>query len=571
MDGKFASCIRSRAVSKDFGSLNRSARSTNVHDRQIEKSQTCRDKSSCQVVSLADHVNRTRDALGCTVSRTSQMPRDVVDSFLNRMPINKRVAGKIMNKQKGASSQKPLGLFMVAMIMFGITTTLHGLSPLATYGWGSIFFLLVASIGFLLPAGLVSAELATCFQREGGVYVWVSEAFGTDWGFLATWLQWLQNLFFWTVILTGSATMLALGLGWEAGVEDKAYIAAVVVGVIWLCTGLTYCGLGFTGGIGTLGSLAGTIFPGLILIGLATAYLASGQSALNHWHWDRLIPDFSKPSTLSFGISTIMIFAGVELMGTRVSRMRDPGRVYPAATMIAITLTVLLLIPVVLAIAVLVPAEEINLSAGLLQAVKVVSSEHAALSWLPVIFAIALMLDSIGEIAGWMAGTPIAMAAAGRDGYLPKSLGSIRQDIAPGMLFTQAVLGSLVSVTFLVVPGVQSVFWILSALLVQLYVLMYILLFAAAWYLRRSQPSQHRPFRVPGGGLGMTLVCLLGLVLSLLVLVAGFIRPSGLHEISEIRYLVTISFGMTISLAPPLILIIYRRIGNKTSIKGEHG
>ena len=69
----------------------------------------------------------------------------------------------------------------------------------------------------------------------------------------------------------------------------------------------------------------------------------------------------------------------------------------------------------------------------------------------------------------------------------------------------------------------------------------------------------------------MTLVCLLGLVLSLLVLVAGFIRPSGLHEISEIRYLATISFGMTISLAPPLILIIYRRIGNKTSIKGEHG
>ena len=118
-----------------------------------------------------------------------------------------------MNRQSKIKSKKPLGLFMVTMIMFGITTTLHGLSPLATYGLGSIFFLLVASIGFLLPAGLVSAELATSFQREGGVYIWVSEAFGTDWGFLATWLQWLQNLFFWTVILTGSASMLALGVG----------------------------------------------------------------------------------------------------------------------------------------------------------------------------------------------------------------------------------------------------------------------------------------------------------------------------------------------------------------------
>ena len=452
---------------------------------------------------------------------------------------------------------------MVAMIMFGITTTLHGLSPLATYGLGSIFFLLVASIGFLLPAGLVSAELATCFQREGGVYIWVSEAFGTDWGFLATWLQWLQNLFFWTVILTGSASMLALGLGWEAGAEDKIYISAVVVGVIWLCTALTYCGLGFTGGIGTLGSLAGTIFPGLILIVLAMTYLAGGNSAMGNLSWDSLVPNFSKPSTLSFGISTIMIFAGVELMGTRVSSMRNPGRVYPVATMLAIGLTVLLLVPVVLSIAVLVPAQEINLSAGLLQAVKVVSSDYAALTWLPIVFAFALMLDSIGEIAGWMAGTPIAMAAAGRDGYLPKSMSTRRQDIAPGMLFTQAILGSLVSVTFLVVPGVQSVFWILSALLVQLYVLMYVLLFTAAWHLRRTQPNQHRPFRVPGGWFGMTFVCLVGLVLSGLVFIAGFIRPSGLHEISEGRYLATIIVGIAISLAPPLILIVHRRFRKK--------
>ncbi|MDG2012641.1 MAG: hypothetical protein P8J33_04000, partial [Pirellulaceae bacterium] len=76
-----------------------------------------------------------------------------------------------MNLPAGTESKKPLGLLMVTMIMFGITTTLHGLSPLATYGLGSIFFLLLASVGFLLPAGLVATELATGWQREGGVYV----------------------------------------------------------------------------------------------------------------------------------------------------------------------------------------------------------------------------------------------------------------------------------------------------------------------------------------------------------------------------------------------------------------
>ncbi len=469
-----------------------------------------------------------------------------------------------MNLPAGTLNKKPLGLFMVTMIMFGITTTLHGLSPLAIYGLGSIFFLLLASLGFLLPAGLVSTELATAWQREGGVYVWVSEAFGTDWGFLATWLQWLQNLFFWTVILTGSASMLALGLGWEGGVQNKAYIAAVVIGMIWLCTWLTARGLGFTGGIGVLGSLAGTILPGFLLIILAIAYVGGGQPPRLSLQWERLIPDFFHPSTLSFGISTILIFSGIELMGTRVSRMREPGRLYPAATLVAIVLSVGLLVPVVLAIAVLVPADEINLTTGLLQAIQVVTSQHAALSWLPSIFAFALMLDSLGEIAGWMAGTPIAMAAAGRDGYLPQGMGKRRQDIAPAMLLTQAILASLVSLTFLVVPGVESVFWILSALLVQLYVLMYVLVFTAAWHLRRTQPDKHRPFRVPGGWFGITLVCLVGLVLSLLVFIAGFIRPSSLHQIGEARYLVTILAGMVISLLPAWLLIRRKRAG-KTS------
>jgi len=35
------------------------------------------------------------------------------------------------------SGAKSLRFFFVVMVMFGITTTLHGLSPLATYGLGS--------------------------------------------------------------------------------------------------------------------------------------------------------------------------------------------------------------------------------------------------------------------------------------------------------------------------------------------------------------------------------------------------------------------------------------------------
>ncbi len=455
--------------------------------------------------------------------------------------------------------KRPLGLFVLAMLMFGITTTLHGLSPLATYGLGALFYLLLAVACFLVPAGMVAAELATGWPHEGGVYIWVSEAFGKRWGFLATWLQWQQNLIFWTVILTGSAAMLAIGFGQEKLANDKLFVVAVVVGTIWLTTCLTARGLHATGRLGIVGSLAGTVLPGLLLIGLAVYYVVSGRPSHLSLDPATLLPDLSQPGNLSFAISTIMIFAGVELMGARADEVHNLNKTYPRASLLAILLTVLLLVPVALSIAVLVPVKDLNIAAGLVQAVNVVFSSDPMLGWVPAFFAVALWLDATGEIAGWMAGTPISMARAGRDGFLPKKLSNRAGDIAPGMLYAQAFAGTLISIFFTVIPGVQSVFWLLSALLVQLYVLMYILLFAAAWRLRHARPEQPRAYRVPGGTPGMIVVCLVGLIACLTVFAFGFFRPTSLTEITETRYLAVLGAGLALSLTPPVLLILFNR------------
>ena len=52
-----------------------------------------------------------------------------------------------------------------------------------------------ATIFFLIPAALVSADLGSAFAGQGGgVYRWVGAAFGKKWGFTAIWLQWIQNV-----------------------------------------------------------------------------------------------------------------------------------------------------------------------------------------------------------------------------------------------------------------------------------------------------------------------------------------------------------------------------------------
>jgi len=456
-----------------------------------------------------------------------------------------------------ASGAKSLRFFFVVMVMFGITTTLHGLSPLATYGLGSVFFLLLAVVAFLIPAGMVATELATTWQRDGGVFVWVSEAFGEPAGFMATWLQWLQDVIFWTVILTGSAAMLAYGFGWEAGAQNKVYVVSIVVGTILLTSMLTMFGLRSTGWVGTVGSLVGTIVPGVALVAFAVMYVAQGHASNISFEASEFVPDFTDTGNLAFAISTIMIFAGIELMGTRVEEIQDPARTYPRATFISIALATMLLVPTVLAIAVLVPATELNITAGIVQAMLTVFDSVWTLSWVPALFAVALLIDSVGEIAGWMAGTPVAMATAADRGFLPARFGQVTGQAARPVHLAQAVIGSIISVVFVFVPSVEAVFWVLSALLVQLYLLMYMLLFAAVWWLRRSRPDQPRPWRIPGGRAGITLVCGVGFVFAVAAFLVGFLPPSSL-DVGSANYLAVLCSALGISLFIPVALILLR-------------
>src|SRR6187549_4171830 len=72
----------------------------------------------------------------------------------------------------------------LAMMMVASVGSIAQLSDSATFGLGAVTVYLIPALLFLLPVGLVSAELAT--SHEGGIFVWVREAFGDRTGFQAT-------------------------------------------------------------------------------------------------------------------------------------------------------------------------------------------------------------------------------------------------------------------------------------------------------------------------------------------------------------------------------------------------
>ena len=207
-----------------------------------------------------------------------------------------------------------LGLFGLAMINIVAIASLRDLPQMATYGIGSIFFYVLAALIFFVPVSLVSAELATALPERGGVYVWVREAFGKRWGFVAVFLQWFQNLCWFPVVLTFGAASLAFAISPDHSVklaENKWFIVSVVLLVYWFSVYLNFYGLSRSARISILGAISGIFIPGLMLFILAALGLVQGYPSRLLENGDRIIPDITKLSNMTFAVSVWLAFAEI--------------------------------------------------------------------------------------------------------------------------------------------------------------------------------------------------------------------------------------------------------------------
>ena len=85
-----------------------------------------------------------------------------------------------------------MSIGQLAILTVVAVASLRSLPAMADYGLASVLLYLIPAVFFLVPTALVSAELATGWK--GGVYVWVREAFGNRAGFVAIWVQWIENV-----------------------------------------------------------------------------------------------------------------------------------------------------------------------------------------------------------------------------------------------------------------------------------------------------------------------------------------------------------------------------------------
>jgi len=107
------------------------------------------------------------------------------------------------------------------------------------------------------------------------------------------------------------------------------------------------------------------------------------------------------------------------------------------------------------------------------------------------------------------------------------------------ILLVQGAIVTAISAVYLVMKDVSSAFFLISALVVGLYMMM----FAAAIHLRRTQPDLPRQFRIPGGTASIWIVAGTGFLAVAFALVLAFVPPSQLPIGNPASYVALVAGG----------------------------
>jgi len=469
-----------------------------------------------------------------------------------------------MNTKNGTAG-KAFKLSVTTLAIMNITAvvSLRGLPSEAIYGPSSAFYYLFAAIVFLIPTAMVAAELAAMFSdKQGGVFRWVGEAFGPRTGFLAIWLQWIESTIWYPTVLTFGAVSLAFigmnDVSDAALASNKLFTLVVVLAIYWIATFIAMKGLGWVGKISRLGGMVGTIIPAGLLILLGILYISTG--GYNNMDMSQgFFPDLTKLDNLVLASSIFLFYAGMEMMGVHVMDVNNPSKNYPKAIIIGSLATVAIFVLGTFALGFIIPAKEINLTQSLLIGFDNYF-RHFHISWAGPIIAIALMFGVLASVLTWVAGPSKGIFTVGKAGYLPPFFQKTNsQGVQRNILLVQGGIVTLLSLLFVVMPSVQSFYQILSQLTILLYLIMYMLMFAAAIVLRYKMKEADRPFRLGKGNALMWIIGSVGFAGSLLAFVLSFIPPGQIQTGSNAVWYSVLIIGCIVMVVIPFIIYAMRK------------
>ena len=465
-----------------------------------------------------------------------------------------------MEKKYPSNSIYKMGLMGFVLITLASLMSIRGYPTLSLVQWEIVTFTILAIIMYLIPASLTSAELATTWPKTGGVYVWIKEAFGQRWGFVGVWLQWFQMTIGFISVLAAIAATFSYAIN-PALANSKLYEFAVIVIVWWAFTFINLRGIKTYTRLNSLFVAIGVLIPAVILIIGGLVYITGGHPLQFTLHptFTDFIPDFTDINNIALLVTFVFIFIGVEMTAVHSKEIKKVQVNYPLGLLIVGVILSIACMLGALVIGLLVSPSNLNLLAGIMQGFEVIFGN----GWVTTIIALMITIGAIGEASSWILGPVRGILVTAKDGNLPKILQKENKNGMPvNMMFLQAIIVTFWGAVYVLLPGgVNSSFWILFALTTLVYIVMYLLMYGALIKLRYSKANVERPFKIPGGKIGVWIVGGWGFIAMILLFILALFPPSQItgSGLTTPEYVAILLGGTIIITIIPIIIHALRK------------
>lgn len=451
-----------------------------------------------------------------------------------------------------------LGIRDIVIMNVIAILSLRQIPNVAPYGASAMLLWLLAAGCLFFPLAMVCGELSTGWPKDGGIFVWVKEAFGKRVGWIVVVCYLFSCVLFFPLMLQFAFTALGYVISPELA-GDATFIGVSSIVIFWLLTLMNIRGMQWTKIINSVSAYLGVFIPSGILVFCAAAWLISGQPmATDYQTAANWIPDFSKWDTIVFLSSMMFAFAGFEVAPMIAGRTKNPQRDFPRAMAMSAIVIVGIYMIGTIAVNTMVPAGQTDIVAGIMQAMESGAKTLGA-PWLLPLMAVCLFFGAIGQVNSWLVGPIYMLQEASRE---DKLLGETVSKLHPKYgtpsfaLTVQAVIVSILCLSTFISPSVAAAYWMLTALTTICYFIPYLLMFPAFMRLRVTQPDVPRSFRIPGKVLPIILP-LLGWLSIAFAVVLVFIPPAELDMGGYGFYLAKLLGGAV--LAVGLAEFVYHR------------
>lgn len=458
-----------------------------------------------------------------------------------------------------------MSLFQLTILIISTIASIRTLPATAFFGTSLIVFYCLSALFFLIPVSFISAEFASKYPEEGGVFYWIRCAFGDKMGMLAVWLQWINTMVWYPTMLLFIAGTASYIINPDLA-QNAYFLLFLSLCIFWLLTFLNLNGIRSSISLNSFSAIIGTFIPLSALIAMGVYWLLHSKESFISFNMKGLLPEFDLMNSGN-AVTTIMAsFLGMELAGTHILDISNPKRNFPKAIAYSVLALLGTFILGSLAIACVIPKDQILFAGGVMQTFTAFLNAFQMTYFIPLL-ALLIILGAIGGSVNWVLSPAQGLMQAAEKGFLPEFfLVKNKKGMAYRVLILQAVVISVFCFALTFISNINNFYWFLMALSTGLYMCMYMLLFLAALKLknqRAGSSSLSQKFRF--------LLCIVGLVACVLTILFGFQPAPGIVIESRVGYIALIAAGFGLLLAPVLFFWKYQEKRVSARFKDSEG